>query len=72
MMITSLQAGSLRGEQWPHEGPLVAQDAAGVVADLVGGDELGIGAEPAAVGLVGSQRWEGEQRQGPVAGALGR
>src|SRR4051812_25405049 len=59
-------------EDGAHEGSLPAQDAARLVSDAVGGEELGVHAEGCTVGLVLGERREGEQREGVVAGALGR
>jgi hypothetical protein len=60
------------GQDRAHEGALVAQHAAALVPDAVGLDEVRIGAEPAAVLLVGGQAGKAEQGQGLVAGSLGR
>src|SRR5580698_9133569 len=62
----------LPGQQRPHEGPFVAQDAAAVVPDAVRFDEVRVGAEPGAVLLIGGQAEETKQRQGLVARALAR
>src|SRR5690349_1118332 len=61
----------LLGQQGPQERPLVAPDAAGLVADAVGLDELGVDPEKLAVALVVGQAREAEQGVGDVAGALG-
>src|SRR5262245_61365045 len=58
-------------QQWPHEGSLVTQHAAALVTDPVGGDEVRVDAEPAAVHLVRGEAREAEQGQCAVAGALG-
>jgi hypothetical protein len=63
-------AGS-SGKDGAHEGPFVAKHAATVVPDAVRLDEVGICAEQRAVLLVGGEAGEAEQREGPIAGALG-
>ena len=59
------------GEQRAQERPLVAAHAAGLVPDPVGGDEVGVDAEPLGGALVVGEAGEAEQRVGDVAGALG-
>jgi hypothetical protein len=60
------------GKDRAHESPLVAKHAAAVVLDAVRLDEVGICAEPRAVLLVGGEAGETEQREGLIAGSLGR
>jgi hypothetical protein len=59
------------GQEGAHEGAVVAQHAAAVVADAVGLYEVRVGAEPAAVPLIGGKAREAEQGKSSVAGALG-
>ena len=44
------------GQQWPHEGPFVAEHAAAVVPDAVRFDEVRVGAEQGAVLLIEGYR----------------
>src|ERR1700683_4994069 len=60
------------GQQGPHEGPFVTEHTAAVVPDAVRLDELRIGTEQGTVLLIGAKTGEAEQRQGLVAGPLGR
>src|ERR1700676_4953736 len=56
------------GQQWPHEGPFIAEHAAAVVPDAVRFDEVRVGAEQGAVLLVGSQTggsWQDRLRTQP-------
>jgi hypothetical protein len=63
---------SSRRQHRPHEGSVVAQHAAALIADAIGLDELGIDAESRAVALVVCQAVEAEQRQRGIACSLGR
>jgi len=59
-------------QQGPHEGPLVTEHAATVVPDTVRLDEVRVAAEQDTVLLIGGEAGEAEQRQGLIAGSLGR
>src|SRR5690242_11050653 len=71
-----LRTGCLPGcvpwQQGPHEGPLVTEHAATVVPDAVRLDEVRVAAEQDTVLLIGGEAGEAEQRQGLIAGSLGR
>src|SRR5271165_3923066 len=60
------------GQQGPHEGPLVTEYTAAFVPDAVRFDEVRVGAEQGTVLLIGGETGEAEQRQGLIAGPLGR
>ena len=64
--------GWVPGQQGPHEGPLVTEYAAALVPDAVRLDEVRVAAEQGTVLLVGGETGEAEQRQGLIAGSLGR
>jgi hypothetical protein len=59
-------------KEWTHEGPFVTEHTTALVPDPIRGDELGVGAEQAAVLLVRGEAGKTEQGQGLVAGAFCR
>ena len=58
--LRGLLALSVAGQQRAHECPFVAEHTIALVPDAVGFEEVGIGAEPGSVLLVGSEAGEAE------------